>query len=383
MTYQGKYMMYPKKSFLTKYTRPLWLLMPALALATPALAGGDDSSSTLTLARPDEPGSVIVWPKFETGSVNVFPGTAGQFTAARTLIELGNTGDTAVTVHLEWVCPGATVGELPSVCASEDFFVTVSGNGKVTFNPSGIVNPLPSDYNESIGGETNTIPVPTAPCPRGYLIGWVVNSSGAPAANNVLVGDAVLRDFGTDLQHEPAITIQAVSDSYTGGNNLIFDGQSGHYAAVTGQVYADVSYDSNVNPPFHNEALILLSLDIKTDGETNDPTLVPLDFYNYNELAVSVGPYQFTCWGQVELSQGLDGFLTTEGIGTYGGSARHDKGLLVSGQAVDGINSTTKKTLLGIIETTEGSAPGAWAATTSYLTSFSNNSIPVQTTFVP
>jgi hypothetical protein len=354
------------------------LLLPAIALATPAFAG--DESSSPVLADSLEPGSVIVWPKFETGSVNVFPGTAGQFSAAKTLIELGNVGNSDVTVHLEWVCPGVTVGEIPSVCPALDFFVTLTANQKVTFNPSDIVNPIPSDYNETVGG---TIPVPTAPCPRGYLIGWVVNSSGQPSAANVLVGDAVLRDFGTDLQHEQAITIQAVSDSYTGGSSLIFDGQSGHYAAVTGQVYGDVSYDSNVNAPFHNEALIFLSLDINTAGEMNDPTLVPLDFYNYGEQVVSIGPYQFTCWGQVELSQGLDSFLTTEGMGTYGGSTRHDKGLVISGQAVDGTNSTTPRTLLGIIETTEGSAPGAWAATTSYLTGFSNNSIGVPTKFVP
>jgi hypothetical protein len=354
------------------------LLLPAIALATPAFAGNESSSPVL--ADSLEPGSVIVWPKFETGSVNVFPGTAGQFSAARTLIELGNVGNSDVTVHLEWVCPGVTVGEIPSVCPALDFFVTLTANQKVTFNPSDIVNPIPSDYNETVGG---TIPVPTAPCPRGYLIGWVVNSSGQPTAANVLVGDAVLRDFGTDLQHEQAITIQAVSDSYTGGSSLIFDGQSGHYAAVTGQVYGDVSYDSNVNAPFHNEALIFLSLDINTAGEMNDPTLVPLDFYNYNEQVVSIGPYQFTCWGQVELSQGLDSFLTTEGMGTYGGSTRHDKGLVISGQAVDGTNSTTPRTLLGIIETTEGSAPGAWAMTTSYLTGFSNNSIGVATKFVP
>jgi hypothetical protein len=372
-------MVYPNKSMILKNTLYLLSVIPALALATPAVAG--DSSPTL--AQPNEPGSVIVWPRFETGSVNVFPGTAGQFQAPKTLIELGNTSNSDnVTVHLEWVCPGATNGELASVCASEDFFVKLTPNQKVTFNPSGIASPIPSDYNETTSSG-NIIPVPTAPCPRGYLIGWVVNSSLQPTANDVLVGDAVLRDFGTDLQQAPAFTIQSVSGSYNGGSNLIFDGQSGHYAAVTGQVYGDVSYDSNVNPPYHNEALILLSLDIKTDGETNDPTLVPLDFYNFNELPVSVGPYQFTCWGQVELSQGLDGFLTTEGIGTYGGTTRHDKGLVISGQAVDGIDSTTHRTLLGIIVTTEGSSPGAWAATTAYLTGFSNNSIPVPTTFIP
>src|SRR5215469_2171413 len=127
--------MYHGKNLLTRHTLGALSLMPTLALATPALA------QSAVLADFSQPGSVIVWPKFETGSVNVFPGTAGQFNAARTLIELGNVGATAVTVHMEWICPGATVGELPSVCAATDFLVKVSANGKVTFNPSGIVNP--------------------------------------------------------------------------------------------------------------------------------------------------------------------------------------------------------------------------------------------------
>src|SRR5215469_10922281 len=128
--------MYRRKSLLSKHTLSALSLMPALAMATPALA-----NESAVVANFSQPGAVIVWPKFETGSVNVFPGTAGQFSAARTLIELGNVGATAVTVHLEWVCPGATVGELPSVCAATAYLVKVSANGKVTFNPSGIVNP--------------------------------------------------------------------------------------------------------------------------------------------------------------------------------------------------------------------------------------------------
>jgi hypothetical protein len=364
-------MMYLGTNLLTKHTRPLWFLMPALALATPAFA--TDESSSPVMADFSKPGAVIVWPKFETGSVNVFPGTAGQFTAARTLIELGNIGEGNVTVHLEWVCPGATVGELPSVCSAVDFNVTLTGNQKVTFNPSGIVNPIPSDYNES------GLPVPPAPCPRGYLIGWVTSSG----PQNVLVGDAVLRDVGTDLQSYKAITIQAVSGSASPAS-LVFDGKPGDYAQLPDAVYGDVSFDSNVNPPYHNQALIFLSLDVNTNGTPTDPTVVPLDFYNYNELQFSIDSgYQFTCWGQVELSQGLDGFLTTEGMGTYGGSARHDKGLVYAGPAFDGASPGKSRTLLGIIQTTEGSAPGAWAMMTSYITSFFNTGSFVSTTFNP
>jgi hypothetical protein len=371
-------MVYPNKSLILKNTLRLMSLIPVLALATPALAGSDSSSPVMN--DPSQPGAVIVWPKFQTGSVNVFPGTAGQFSAAQTLIELANVGGTDVTVHMEWVCPGKTVGEIPSVCSAVDFLVPLTANQKVTFNPSGVVNPIPSDYNETVGP---LIPVPPAPCPRGYLIGWVVSPTSGN--QNVLVGDAVVRSFGTDLQSYKAITIQAVGGTASSTPSLIFDGQSGHYAQLPNQLYGDVSFDSNVNPPFHNEALIFLSLDVNTNGTTTNPTIVPLDFYNYNEQLFSIDAgYQFTCWGQVELSKGLDGFLTTEGMGTYGGTTRHDKGLVYAGPAFDGVVPGLSRTLLGVIQTTEGPAPGAGSMTTSYETSFFN--VPgsaVSTTFNP
>jgi len=201
---------------------------------------------------------------------------------------------------------------------------------------------------------------------------------------NGLVGDAVMRSMGPDLQQVGAITVQGIGPELSGiqliNGGLPFDGGYYHYAAVTGQVTGDVSFDSNVAPPFHNEALVFLSLDIKA-GQENDPVFVPLDFYNYNELQFSTD-WQFTCWGQVELSQELDGFLTTEGMGTYGGNTRHDKGLVISGQAYDALNYAPR-TLLGIIQTTEGSAPGMKNGLTSYDTQFFNNSVPIGTIFTP
>jgi hypothetical protein len=384
-------MVYPKKSVISKNPLYLLSLVPVLALASPAFAG-NDTPPTTSLADHAEPGSVIVWPKFQTGSVNVNPGTAGAFVAPKTLIELGAVcpadmngcggKDNTVTVHLQWICPGVAEFEQPSVCPATDFFVNLTygpnNAQKITFNPFAMNGPSPSDYN----GNTQ---VPTAPCPKGYLIGWAVDSTtGAPIVFNGLVGDSIQRNMGPDLQQETAITIQGIGSELSSINlvngGLPFDGQSGHYAAVTGQVTGDVSFDSDVNAPFHNEALIFLNLDVKA-GQENNPVYVPLDFYNYNELQFSTD-WEFTCWGQVELSQGLDPFLTTEGMGSYGGSTRHDKGLVISGQAFDAIlGQSVPRTLLGVIQTTEG--PGPWNATTSYDTPYFNNSVPVTTTFYP
>jgi hypothetical protein len=372
------------------------LLMPALALATPALAWTSSDSRPATLANTNEPGSVIVWPKFQNGTVSVDAGTPGAFVATKSLIELGAVcpadtpspgcaDNSTVHVHLHWVCPGVAVGELPSVCPSTDFTVAVTyGNssaGKITFNPAEIFGPAPSDYNGSTAAAL-------APCPKGYLIGWAVDQYDRPIVFNGLVGDAVLRSMGPDLQSYTAITIQGNGAelspiSLGSGGALVFDGGAGHYQAVTGQITTDVSFDSNVNPPFHNEALIFLSLDVNAAGGNNDPVVVDLDFYNYYEQQLSTS-FQFTCWGQVELSQGLDLNLTTEAFGSaFGQGARHDKGILISGQAFDPLAYNKHVTMLGLVQTTEGPVPGAKNATTSYATQPGNNSVPIATAFIP
>ena len=117
----------------------VWLLLlPALALATSAFAQ--------ELADTQEPGSVIVFPRFTMGSFTVHPGTAGQFVAARTVIEVGTVcpigvvcafGD-KVNVHFHWVCPPVAGS---TICTETDFVVpfTVDPNGggdKLTFTMS-------------------------------------------------------------------------------------------------------------------------------------------------------------------------------------------------------------------------------------------------------
>jgi hypothetical protein len=384
-----------------KFITKCALLMPLLALATPALAQVVETDPP-GLADPAQPGSVIIWPRFVAGTVNVFPGTAGAFTAAKTLIELGAVCPAAAapcadnqTIHvrLHWVCPPATGS---TVCNETDFTVPItygtSSAGKITFNPSAVPNPGASDYNGS------TI-VPIAPCPRGYLIGYAVDQFDRPVKFDGLIGDTVQRIFGTDIQSEAAITIQAdprlvvihganptttpiIALGATGG--LIFDGNPGHYQMVTGQLQGDVAFDSDLTPPFHDGTLTLLTLDVRS-GLANQPTAVAFDFFNFYEAQLST-EFTFTCWGQVQLST-LDPNLT---VGLFGSQtlngtagARHDKGLFVSGQA---INATTGAlvTLLGKYSTGEAPvAGGAANITTTYTVMPGNNSVPIRTTFFP
>jgi hypothetical protein len=390
------------------WVRGLSVLAPALALATPALADYN-YSGVPGLADPSEPGSVLVWPKFVTGTVPVFAGTAGAFNAAKTVIELGAicpaaaapcTDNQTIHVHLHWVCPGVQVGEEPSVCPETDFTVPItfgtSSAGKITFNPGSgtgtITGPSPSDYNGS------TI-VPIAPCPRGYLIGYAVDNEDRPVKFDGLIGDTVQRSWGTDLQSESAIAIQAdptlpnwessndlsavsvISLDKNGG--LIFDGGSKHYQMVTGQLQGDVAFVSATTAPYHDSALIFLTLDVKS-GLNNDTTAVALDFYNYNEAQLST-EFTFTCWGQAELSS-LDPNLTVENFGsqTLNGAAgpRHDKGMFISGQAIDA-DTGKQVTLLGLFQGSEGPAGGSANSTTSYTIRPGNNSVPIPTEFVP
>jgi hypothetical protein len=386
------------------------LLMPALALATPALAGYN-YTGVAGLADPSEPGSVLVWPKFVTGTVPVFAGTSGAFNAAKTVIELGAvcpaalgpngcTDNQTIHVHLHWVCPGVQVGQQTSVCEETDFTVPItfgsSSAGKITFNPGSgkgtITGPSPSDYNGS------TI-VPIAPCPRGYLIGYAVDNEDRPVKFDGLIGDTVQRSWGTDLQSESAIAIQADPNlpNWEASNDLsaasvikldsngglIFDGGPKHYQMVTGQLQGDVAFDSDTTAPYHDGALILLTLDVKS-GLQNDTTAVALDFYNYNEAQLSTEA-TFDCWGQFALKS-LDPNLTVENFGsqTLNGAAgaRHDKGMFISGQAIDAVTGK-QRTLLGLFQGTEGPAGGNANQTTSYTIRPGNNSVPIPTEFVP
>jgi hypothetical protein len=357
------------------------------------------------LADPSQPGSVLVWPKFTTGTVSVFPGTAGAFTAAKTLIELGAVCPAAaapcadnqtIHVHLHWVCGPTAAGS--TVCPETDFNVQLtygtSSAGKITFNPAGVTGPGASDYNGS-----TIVPIPPTGCIRGYLIGWAVDNFDRPVKFDGLFGDSVQRSFGPDLQSESAIAIQAAANitpivpgsptttlpliAVGTNGSLPFTGAENAYQMVSGQLQGDVAFDSNTTAPFHNGALIFLTLDVHS-GLANHPTAVGLDFFNFNEAQLST-EFTFTCWGQAVLSV-IDDNLTVDLFGrqTLAGTpgARHDKGLLISGQAIDTVTGTNV-TLLGVFQVSEGPTGGTANATVSHSVRPGNNSIPVPTTFFP
>lgn len=407
-----------------KWFRISLLLLLALGLALPAFAQVRDAK----LSDSQEPGSVIVFPKFISGAVlvdgEVLPSTE---------IEVGVVCPKGATcaerqtikIRFHWVCPGDQTFEHKYICQESDFDLFVTVNGKLVFNPNGTSNNL-------FG---NTV-VPAAPCARGYLIGWVINTADQPIKYDGLIGDAVLRESASAVAAYNAIPIQGHPDvahntAITLGpsGNLIFDGNPGHYQAVTGKIYGDVRYanltpvtgiDANTGVPIPpgvrtQTFLTLLTLDVHSN-RPNLPTFVNLKFYNENERLVSTFT-EFICWTEVPLTTftpfgsptpvpGINASLSQANMGSR-------KGVVVSGaaekvafgfgdeadpavQAAQAADTAGPVTLLGIVDTVEYiivSVPNPTpppdnvifidGIARSYSYSLFNDSTPVATDFFP
>src|ERR1700758_2948698 len=158
----------PTMKFKIKGARLSGVLLPALALAAPAFAQVRDA----TLSDATEPGSVIVFPKFINGSVGLPEGGVAPITE----LEIGVVCPKGVTcaehqpvkIRFHWVC-GTTEANLAGsfICQETDFDVTATVFEKIVLVPDG----TPQD-GYATGLPTKT--VPAAPCPGGYLIGWVI-----------------------------------------------------------------------------------------------------------------------------------------------------------------------------------------------------------------
>jgi hypothetical protein len=326
---------------------------------------------------------VIVFPKFIKGAVTLPEGG----TAPATEIEIGVVcpkGATCsehqqVKIRLHWVCGTSEADQAGSfICQETDFDVTATVFEKIVLSPDG-----------SFAGVT-TKQVPAAQCPRGYLIGWVIQpptagNSDKPIKFDGLIGDAVLREAPTaeaaysaiPIQADPLLANGAVVNTNENGA-LLFDGAAGDYQMVTGRVMGDVRYTSTA-APLSSGSLTLLTLDVKSN-RPNNPVFVDLDFFggnqsfigNENQLSTAT---EFICWEEVPLTD-IDTNLNTAVMGR--------KGVFVSAPAtkigIFGITDETgPTTLLGLFETTEGPAANLRA----YYNNLSNDSAPVPTKFRP
>jgi hypothetical protein len=415
-------------NLMMKCTRLLALLMPGLWLAVPASADDGDGASglcigipcpdfghdALQLANYTRPGSVIVFPLFiRNGGDAAACGTGNVLVDGvclpRTEIQLGATcptrftvpgllppedqsqakfpcfQDVPVRVRFRWVCPGVQDFEHKLICETTGFDVQLTENGKVVFTANNFVLP-----------DTNQVHVPSAPCDKGYLIGWVIDDAGRPIKYDGLIGEAVIRNSGTATAAYRGITIQAYGKTTPGslidrvldplGSQRLglpflgipvleppppdFVASTSPYRLVTGQVTGDVTFDRPApaaGPGFGTtSSLILLTLDVRSSNP-NFPTFVDLDFWNGFEDRLST-TVEFVCWGEFQLSAYN---LTEAFMGTRKGIVQSDEAVKVPILNISDIPGNT--TLLGLVETDEIPANGRVAR--SHIVELYNNGI--------
>jgi len=421
------------------------LALPALALATQAFAATPVRDPGLSDSQ--EPGSVIIFPKFiNAARVHVDPSASAPAGIAvpRTEIEVGaicppvnlyarNQAGCAehetVKIRFHWVCPGFE-GHDSNICREEDFDLVMSVNGKAVFAADG----QPINTNSP-----TTVFAP--PCPRGYLIGWVIRTADdAPIKFDALVGDAVIRGpdiavggvmQSTAASAYAAITIQANdpqalrdpiappggAPNFNSSQPLQFNNSNalGTYKALTGVLIGDVKFDKTVagGPPpdvLSETFLTLLTLDVRSN-QPNNPVSVDLDFWNESlgGAGQTVGSTNvnferllsthttFVCWEQVGLTAattttlGTGEIIATPGINQNLTQALMGtrKGILLAGPAskfADGNAPLDTDdglvTLVGVVETIEGTVGNGFQER-KYNFNMWNDSQAVNTTFFP
>jgi hypothetical protein len=325
----------------------------SLALALGATMASFAQAQQTISGTSEGAGSVLVFPKFVKGSVAVDGATRPQ-TEIEVRVQCPNaatcTKDEPVKIRFHWVCPGNSDKASNYVCSETDFDVGLSVNGKSSFSPDG---PQPSENAAGVA----------APCPSGYLIGWVINpDTQRPIKYDGLTGSAILRDGSGATQSYEAFAIQADRnladradiatdiDPRTGIPALIFDGGAGHYQPVAGAIPANLEYQRLTGPLASGGAsLVLLTLDVRLN-RPNYPTFVDLDFDSGEGVRASTA-WNFRCWTEIQNPNIGPHFILV--------GARTRDAIVISGRAAKvpfgGVSDIPGPvTLLGLVPTDEG-----------------------------
>jgi hypothetical protein len=325
----------------------------ALGLVLPALAQQNNNSEI--------PGSVIVFHKFVAGTTSSRGGDPKSSFEISVGCPVRSPGGAClfpegfrIKLKARWVCPG-DVDRNNFICRSTDFNLFTTVFGTVSFNPANVGAPstFPTPLSPSPVQR-----VPTPPCPRGYLIAWVVDTSDRPLNFNALVGDATFLDSHNALSAYNGVPIQAVDATAVppaliagGETSLPFTGAAGQYARLPNTIQGSLRFEAASGPSVTTD-LTLLTLDVLANRPQN-PVFLDLDFYNANEILVSSST-EFVCWTEISLSgvnggDFIDANLTAAGMGTQ-------KGLVVSSTAIklpilDVVDPSVFPTVLGIVST--------------------------------
>ena len=335
------------------------LLAAALGAAGPSFAQAPKPPSS----APDAAGSVIVFPKFLRGTVAVDGVTRPQTEIeVRARCPSGATcpEDEPVKIRFHWVCPASAELASKYVCKESDFDVKVTVNTAASFNPED-----PKLLGNTLGS--------VAPCPSGYLIGWVINpDTERPIKYDGLTGSAILRDGGATRSYEafaipaePNLAARAPIatdiDPRTGTPALVFDGGAGHYQAIAGIVPANLEYRKLTGPLSSSGAfLILLTLDVRLN-RPNYPTFIDFEFRTSQGTRASTS-WDFRCWSEIR-NPNIDADFTLAG-------ARTRNAVILAGQAIKvpfgGISDIPGPvTLLGLVPSDEDN--GRWTLDLAYI----------------
>src|SRR5215475_4833785 len=167
----------------------------ALTLAVPGLA----QVRPVGLSDAQEPGSVLVFPKFLAGTTSDGQ-PKSEFEIGITCpkgVEGGPglcTEGTRVKLRAHWVCPGSQDPVEKYICDETNFDLVSTVTGTIVINPA------------NVGHVTQRVPLPS--CPAGYLIVWVINPSDQPIKYDALLGDAILRELDEAVSAYNGIPIQ-------------------------------------------------------------------------------------------------------------------------------------------------------------------------------
>jgi hypothetical protein len=344
------------------------LLMTGFALPVPAPA--EDACSAFCPSG----GSAIVFRKFISGSVMTDSGMVPASEITIRVVCFGSCPD-EVRIRAHWVCPGSQSRNTSFICGETDFEFTSPIHGTVVFNPD----------NTMISG-SNFVPVPRPPCPRGFLIAYVVDDFGRPIRFDVLNGAVKLRVSGSASSELLGIPIPADPKWPTGAplllgsdGALIFDGGTGHYAELTSRVRQNFRSANQLGstPPggFATSFITLLTVDVRSN-RPNLPTFVPFEFFNQDGRRIGTGT-EFVCWTERRLDE-IDPNLTFEEMGTRWGLASSGQAMKVPGRVIS--DTPGPVTLLGLIEVAEG--PSA-APERTVIFPLSPVESPTPTRFVP
>jgi hypothetical protein len=337
----------------------MFVMFAALAMVVLVLELRAQASVGPKLFDPNEPGSVLVFPKFVRGTVAAgVPATEIEISVHCPLdLQPCAVPGTSVRLMGHWVCPGQFETQ---ICKENNFIFTTTVEGTVSFSTEG----------SSVGVNFSTVKVPPPLCPEGYLIVWVVNAQNLPIKFDGLVGDAVVRWNSHAAGAYKAQAIQAANTGAASGaliNGLVFDGLDNHYAAVTGTVMGTVKYDTltpAADAPV-TTTLTLLTLDTLFNRPNNE-VFTDIDFYDANENVLSEET-NYTCWIETALST-IDPSLTRDFMTRKGFFVSLDANKVFEEGITDTVGPVTE---LGLIDTQE--CTGSAACSENVPVTASNN----------